>query len=1128
MNILTEIFEDNMTHIHVHTEYSMLDGGNRIKDCIKRVKELGMTSIAMTDHNHLGGVLDFQKECKANNIKPIYGVEMYQTWDSAMLSLDVDTRREHAMNRAKDMGIEIPEKINGKKITKKQINDIIEPCLYDTKQYHIILLAMNQTGFNNLMQLQSEAADLCTYNGRFCCDFNLLRKYNEGIICTSACLGGIIPNQIIKGNIQMAEQLVLEFKDIFQDRFFLEIQPLDVEEQQIANVELVNIAEKYDIELVATNDIHYTYKEDFEDHDTLLCIGIGKTKDDEDRMHYAHEFWIRSYDEMIEAFSRHTNLNEYTIAKALANTNVIASMIEDNIKIGSDVPVLPPIEVPKGLTPEQYFTMESYKGLYKYYNKHPEINIQQYERRLHEELNVINPKGFAPYMLLVKDLFDFCDREKIPTGPGRGSAAGSLALFVNGITKVMDPIKYGLLFFRFLTKDRVDLPDIDSDFSYYGRDKVIRYLEEKYGAECVSHIGTYTEIGVKSGLKDFGRVLRIPYDEVNNLTKQIDEITNSAPSISFKDLDEMENSNDAREQDGYRKFKELEDTYTELFRLVRKFEGIPRNMGSHASGILTTPVPVSQMVPTRKDKDGIRVTLFTGPQLEECKLVKLDILGLKTLDVLDKTLKAVDENLLVEDLYKTIEDYLDNEEMFSMIQNKETEGVFQIESNLFKGLMNDICPNNIDDIIALLSIGRPGPLSAGMHTAYGMRKNGFEEAVPQLPNTEEITQDTFHTILYQEQLMLIAKKVAGFNDSQSDSILRKAVAKKKKDKMELSRQLFIYGKLNETAPVGYDENNKNQPYYDPTCKLGTPILGGINNGYTEKELSDFWVKMEGYATYLFNRSHSASYAVLTLCTMYLKRFYTTKFIAALLSMQSTEEKIDLYSKTARFYGINITTPDVNYSDYDFKENNGSILYGLKSIKGIGEPSIEAIIENRPYTSLEDSLEKIEKKLMNKRVGTALIKAGAFSFVDENRYKLLNQFMEIRKDKDDRFIEDDYSEDSCIELEQEVLGTNITYIPWWDTVTEGETVTCTLELLNTSEKKDKKGNMMGFVEGYIGKQKVKCLAFASIYCKNTQAFDVDRTATVTLKGTKDNKGTLIIKAVIAKTDKELIDFAELDI
>jgi DNA polymerase-3 subunit alpha len=1122
---------NKFVHLHLHTTYSFLDGANKISDCIKRVKELNMDTVAITDHNHIGGWLDFKQACEDNNIKPIYGCEMYQTWNTNILSLTADDRRQLAINTyTVDTGLTIPEKVNGKKITKKQVDEIIKDYIYDTKQYHLILLAMNQTGLNNLIKLQSEAADKCTYNGRFCCDFEMLREYNEGLICLSACLGGMIPSAIKHGDINKARELIEEYQSIFGDRFYLEIQPLAVNEQKLVNRQIIDLANQYGIKYVATNDVHYTLESDADDHDTLLCVGIGKMKNDPDRMRYENEFWIRSYDEMRNAFQRHIALTEEEIDTALNNTLLIANRIEDNLSMGSKTPLFPKVEIPEGLTAEQYLINKSYKGLYKYYKENSDIDIIKYEKRLAEELDIINTKGFAPYILKIIENVEYCESVDIPIGPGRGSAAGALTLFVNGITKVIDPIKYELLFFRFLTKDRKDPPDVDMDYAYYGRDKLISHLEEQHGQECVSHIGTITVMGVKSGLKDFGRVLGLPFEESNNISKEIDIITDKAPGIKFKDLDGLlDDANDCINTNEqlynsliakYNKFKTLENRYPELFRLARKFEGTPRNMGVHASGVLVMPCNVTDYFPTRT-VDGIRVALFTGPQLESLGAIKLDILGLKTLDVLDKTIKAVDPNLKVNDLYKEIQNHLDDGELFHMVQQKETEGLFQMESNLFKSIIGDILPTDIKDLCAILAIGRPGPLSAGMHTQYANRKNGFEIAIPQLRGTDEITESTYHTIIYQEQIMLIAKKIAKFNDAQTDSLCRKPLAKKKKDLMEIFRKCFIFGKVNSELPEDYDETDINQPYYDTKGKYGDPILGGIHCGYTIEELEDFYEKLKGYASYLFNKSHSATYAVITLCTMFLKIKYPAKFLAALLSMQTEEEKINTYSKVASDLGIKINTPDINKSEVDFIEDNNTILYGFKSIKGLGQASIDKILEFRPFNSLQDCIDKMTKKYANKRVLVGLISSGAFDSFNSNRYELLNEMMDIRKDKDDRYTPDMYDIESCVALEKKFLGTSLSYDEWWNTILDGDNFEQTFSLIDVTEKLDKKNNMMAFATLSIQGTEIKTLIFSSIYNKTKFSWDSNVVDKITIQGKRSGNNIIVnsVIDVITKNDYE---------
>ena len=701
-------------------------------------------------------------------------------------------------------------------------------------------------------------------------------------------------------------------------------------------------------------------------------------------------------------------------------------------------------------------------------------------------------------------------------GPGRGSASGSLCLFVNGITKCIDPIKYGLLFSRFLTMDRTALPDIDTDFSYLNRQRVIQYLKDKYGEECVSFIGTYTEMGVKSGLKDVGRVLNIDFATMNALTKKIDEWTDEAPSIKFKDLDKLADG-DERDRAIYQEFKATEEQYPELFRLARAFEGTPRNQGVHASGILVTPMPINDMFPTRTDKEGNRVTLYTGPQAEMVGGVKLDILGLKTLDVLDLTIKAVHPSATVYQLYDEVDKHLDDAEMFNSLNRKETEGIFQLESALFKGMISDILPKNINDISVITSLGRPGPLSAKMDKIYAQINRGEIEAKEPLRGTWHIVENALGTICYQEHVMRIAQVVAGFDDNQADSYLRKALAKKDPVKMELCKQWFIYGKVN-TEPSN-DLNDKT--YYDPEAKHGREILGGVNNGYTAEELEAFWEGIKGYASYLFNASHAACYSFISLCTMYLKTYYRPQFMAALLSLQSKQEKIDLYCKVAQGYGIEVTTPDINLSNENFTAVDNKILYGLGSIKGVGATAIPTLIACRPYNDLADAYEKAGKKAFNKKVGESLIKAGAFDFLNSNRNSLLNAFQDVRNaKKEERYDEDAYGEDLCTEYEKAVLGSAITYRPFWDTVQPGEVVTVTMKLNSVREKVDKNGNMMAFINVNISNMDIKGVVFASTYCKNVDAFDMNLNTEVYAQIKKDDKGGFIVNKVLKTPPKTI--------
>lgn len=776
----------DFVHLHFHTSYSFLDGYNPIKKAVSRIKELGMSACAITDHNSLAGIPEFQTECINNNIKPILGLEGYYTWDIKECSKTLEERQADALNRAIEAGV-LPDNYLETKHKKKDYLETIKDYMYDTKQYHIILLAINQIGWHNLVKLQSEASRLCTFNGRFLCDNTLLRKYSEGIICQSACIGSPMAQLLINNRIEEAEQLILEWKDIFKDRFYLEIQPLNIPEQRLVNLKYMELCKKHNINPVATNDVHWTNYSDYEDHDTLLCIGTNKKKNDTNRMKYSNDFWIKSKEEMISSFNNQLKTineeynNQYNNSyidfymEALNNTNVIANRIDNNIKLGSDKPLFSDVKVPHNLTPEQYLRLLAWNGLYKYLSNNKELDTRIYEKRLAFELDIIINKGFAPYIIAVYEYTNWAKTHDCPIGPGRGSAAGSLVLFSIGITNNIDPIKYNLLFSRFLTKDRTAPPDIDIDFDYNNRDNVIVHLEEYYGKEKVAHIGTYTTMGVKSGLKDVGRVLDMPFDLVNNqICKKIDEINIDKTTPTFKDYDSLKDGND-NEQKQWVEFNKLEKQNKELFRLARAFEGIPRNFGVHASGILVTPCDVNDYVPTRLDKNtGVTITLYTGPQLEEYNFIKYDILGLKTISIIQDTLKLINEELSIENLYDCVD--ITDSQLYEYISDKNTDAMFQIESNLMKKIIDEIKPTEFNDIVAINAIARPGPISVGMDKEYANVKNGIENIKFPLKGIDNILKETYGTILYQEQLMAISKQVSGFNDGQADSITRRIIA----------------------------------------------------------------------------------------------------------------------------------------------------------------------------------------------------------------------------------------------------------------------------------------------------------------------------------------------------------------
>ena len=1082
----------DFVHLHVHTSYSFLDGYNPINKLVSKVKNLGMSACAITDHNHLGGIPEFQQECLKQGIKPILGIETYYTWDMNECSKSLEERQRHAANKAILSG-ELSEDYKNSKIKKKEYKAIIDKYMYDTKQYHLILLAMNQTGWNNLVKIQSEAAKRCTFNGRFLCDDNLLRKYNEGIICTTACIASASASLVLKRKLQEAEELLLKWKDIFKDRLYLEIQPLDIYQQHIVNQFYLTMYEKHNIKPVATNDVHWTNYEDYDDHDTLLCIGTGKYKSDTDRLKYSNDFWLKSEEEMIESFEKQMNsigfYQEYKdfYALAIQNTKAIADRIEENIRLGSDKPLFSKVKVPNNNTPEQYLTLLAWQGLYKYLAKHKDYDARIYEQRLYDELNIINTKGFAPYMLAVREYINWANSNNIMTGPGRGSAAGSLVLFSLGITKNIDPIKYNLLFSRFLTKDRNSPPDIDVDISYLRRGEVIQHLKDYYGENNVAHIGSYSTMGVKSGIKDVGRVLQIPFAIVNNICKVIDTIKVKAQPL-FKDYDDLKEGNE-QERSMWQIFHKLEEDNPELFRLARTFEGTPRNFGIHASGILVTPIPITDIAPVRVDKEGTTITLYTGVQLEELNFIKYDLLGLKTLDIIQNTLNHINKDLTANELYEALN--LTDINLYKYIADKKVDGVFQLESNLMKSIIDKIKPTEFNDIVAINAIARPGPISIGTDTQYANVKHGLIEKQTLLKGIDDIVDYTYGCILYQEQLMAISKRIAEFDDNQADSITRKILAKKKVKLFPMLRRCHIYGKRNCEGPIGWEEDN-NAPWYDSKGKYGKEIKGALSNGYTVEELNNYFDNIEGFASYCFNLSHAAAYSYISMMSTYLKKNYPIQFMAALLSMTIDEKhKTNYINICEQQMNIKIGTPDINLSEENFtpEPNKNEILYGLSSIKGVGLTSIPEIINNRPYISLDDAINRIPKKNFNKKVIISLIKAGAFDFENTNRCALINKFYDIRNDNKSEKLDEDCDEDVYIQFETETLGSPITYIPWWDNVLLDSYIHIVLaKIISLREIKDKRGKLMAFVKLRINKCEIDATVFASKYINMISIFD----------------------------------------
>ena len=1078
----------NYIPTHLHTDASLLDGLSKVKEVVAKVKSLGMTSCAITDHGSLGNTYSFWKECKANGIKPLLGNELYYTHDTNILSLPLADRDKLAIGAAKEDGVDIPEKAK-----KKDIAELLEPYKYDTKGYHIIFIAQNQTGWINLMKLSGEASDKCTYNGRPHCDMNMIRKYNEGLICTTACLGSYLDQCIVNDDMTEAYKYVEELKEIFGDRLFLEVQPLNDKEQIKVNLELIKMAKELNIKLITGTDSHYIDKEDHYIHDILLCIGTGSKLSEENRFSFTNEFWLMTYDEVVEHYESQMKLDdiadeysyECAIQESLNNTYVLADMVDDNIKLGSDKPIMPIFEVPEGFTPETYLSTQCWTNLYKHLKKNNIWNKRSiYEDRLRHELNVICTKGYASYFLIVQDFIEWGNTHGCPFGPGRGSAAGSLVAFLLGIVKGTDPIEYDLLFFRFLTMDRKALPDIDSDVSRLDRQKAIDYLEHKYGMEKTSQVGTWTMVGVKNGLKDVARVLELPFAESNELTKNFDD------GITWKDIDKL----DGEEK---KKIDELENKYSEIFRIARKLDGVKRNCGIHAGGVLITDKAINEYFPTRT-VNGRKVSIWDKNEVEEANGCKLDLLGLATVSVINLCTQFIENTtgvkLELDWLYEN-KDIRNDEKVLEMIQREQTESVFQFESNLFKSIIKDMQPDSFEDCIALTSIARPGPLGAGLDKVYSNRKHGIDENTDFILGDFPYMQSTYNTTLYQEQPMLLAKDIAGFSDNQADSYLRKAMAKKKRDLLELCKQWFVYGK--------------------PEDEYGPAIKGGIANGYKEEDLIEYFDSLDSYCDYLFNKSHATSYSLNSIITAWLKYYYPVEFYAAVLTIQDNEDKRVKYMETIEEqFGIKTVIPHINKSTIYFTPDpdRNEILFGLNNIKGVGDSALEAIIEGQPYASLEDFLTRLPKKVANKRVVMALIKAGAFDCFNKNRNALINEFYAIRKVKDDILVEEDYNDKLSMEYESETLGTSLTVKPWFTTVPLDESITFDVKLISVHEKYDKNNKLMAFVkaETLLDNTVIELVIFSSAYSKYVNLFDMHYNQYVRISGKKSDKNKVIVK------------------
>ena len=1078
-------------HLHTHTEYSLLDGSNKIKEYVARVKELGMTAAAITDHGVMYGVIDFYKACLEAEIDPIIGCEIYVS--------------------------------PGSRFDKESGGN-------DDRYYHLVLLCENDTGYQNLMKIVSTGfTEGYYYKPRV--DMEILEKYHEGLICLSACLAGEIPRNIVRGLTEEAEKAALRYQNIFgKDNFFLELQDHGIRDQQLVDQTLISMSKKLGIPLVCTNDCHYTFSEDVEPHDILLCLQTGKKLSDTDRMRYeGGQYYVKSEDEMRALFSY--------IPEAVDNTQRIADRCHVEIKF-HDLK-LPHFEIPEQF--ENSYEYLKYLCDNGFKERYPEDDGTLYDRMLYE-LSVIETMGFVDYFLIVWDYINYSKEHGIPVGPGRGSAAGSIVSYSLRITDI-DPVKYDLLFERFLNPERVSMPDIDVDFAFEKRQDVIDYVVQKYGRSKCVQIVTFGTLAAKGVIRDVTRVMDLPYDFGDSLSKMI---PNELNITLQKALDE---NNDLR------KLYESDPQVKQVIDMSMRLEGLPRHTSIHAAGILITPEDADRFVPLSRGANGEITTQFTMTTLEELGLLKMDFLGLRTLTVIENAVEFINErtggNLNINDI-----DYNDPA-ILKYIGTGETDGIFQLESGGMQRFMKDLAPESLEDIIAGIALYRPGPMDFIPQYIEGKRT---QDSVKYLcPELEPILKPTYGCIVYQEQVMQIFRDLAGYSLGAAD-IIRRAMSKKKQKVIDENRDIFVYGGEMEVR------------------ESIQKIPGGVANGISEDAAVKIYASMNDFAKYAFNKSHAACYAYVTMQTAYLKYYYPVEFMASLMtSVLDNPGKLSGYMLSARSMGLELLPPDINKAVSGFSPaGERSIRYGLSAIKAVGVSVIQAVVkereENGEFTSLRDFVNRMAGNEVNRRTVEAFIKAGVFdSFGGKRR-----QYMEvyeglldsaIREKKDNmagqmslfEFMDpgsessytgdnlpdiEEYPEETKLAYEKEVLGIYLTGHPLLqyeklikknsdvssadfllnpDTnqigIREGRKVALGGMITAVRRRQTKKGDTMAifFLEDMLGT--VECIVWPRVYAENVSIITED--AKVLLKGrvkADDEKdGQLMVDEIIPFED-----------
>ena len=1077
----------SFVHLHVHTEYSLLDGSNKIKEYVARVKELGMNSAAITDHGVMYGVIDFYRAARAQGIKPILGCEVYVAPNS---------RFDREVTGGED------------------------------RYYHLVLLAENNEGYDNLVKIVSKGfTEGYYYRPRV--DKELLRKHHSGLIALSACLAGEVQRYIVKGLYDEAKKTALEYRDIFgENNYFLELQDHGIPDQKLVNQQLMKMSSETGIELVATNDVHYTYEDDAVPHDVLLCLQTGKKFSDENRMRYeGGQYYVKSPAEMEKLFP-------YAL-QALDNTQKIADRCSVEIEFG--VLKLPQYDVPDGYTSWEYLQKLCREGMERKYGE----QAAGLNDRLEYELNTIRDMGFIDYFLIVWDYVKYAKDNGILVGPGRGSAAGSLVSYCLDITTI-DPIRYQLLFERFLNPERVSMPDIDVDFCDVRRQDVIDYVVQKYGGDKVVQIITFGTLQARGVIRDVGRVMDLPYAFVDQIAKMIPK----EPGITINRALQISHE--------LRSICDSDDRVRELIEMCKRLEGLPRHASMHAAGVVISGKSVDEYVPLSRAADGTVTTQFVAPELEELGLLKMDFLGLRTLTVIQNASDMARKKQPDLNMY-TI-DY-DDQKVWDYIGTGKTEGVFQLESAGMKNFMTDLKPNSLEELIAGISLYRPGPMD--FIDQYIAGKNDASTITYECPRLKPILEPTYGCIVYQEQVMQIVRDLAGYTLGRSD-LLRRAMSKKKADVMEKERQIFIYG--------------------DPD----TDVPGCIKNGIDEKIANHIYDEMTDFAKYAFNKSHAAAYAVVAYQTAWLKYYYPLEFMAALMtSVIDTPSKVAGYIYTCRQMGIKILPPDINHGEADFSVDGENIRYGLAAIKSIGRPIVNAIVEERtafgPFSNLEDFITRMSgRENVNKRAIENLIKSGALDTLGGTRKQFMVIYIQImdhvnlekkhsmsgqmslfdlvsEEQKSEFQIRmpdvGEYSKDNLLAFEKEVLGVYISGHPleeheekWRKTISatsldfqiDEETGASKVRdgakeiiggmIVDKTVKQTKTNQMMAFVtvEDLLGT--VEVVVFPRDYEKSREYLEVDSKVFIRGKVSEedDKASKLICEKVIPfeKTKREL--------